>query len=166
MSMDHGSFRRFPGILFIGPQARTLKRLWKAQVIGRFLVAVPVCLGSSLLWAGYSSMCSSYASELESGAAKYNQAKSELDSAQHSLEMACGPFGYSREDKFLCGPSGHHRQDYRNAAQEVEDATKLINSAMSEVASSCVRANEEQKSAKANAELKKMPSPFENNVRR
>lgn len=145
---------------------RFAERLWDATVFSGFLVTVPTCLlASSLAWAGYSSMCSTYASDLESAATKYNRAKSDLESARFNFEMACGPFGYSRGDTFACGKLGHLREDYRSSVDAVEDAMRLLKSAMSDVGSSCVLQDEEQPMAKDNAEPKKTPSQPEKDVR-
>lgn len=125
------------------------------------IVLLTATLPTTLL-AGYSSMCGSYASDLERAAGSYESAESRYGRAKSDFESACGSFGYSKTDESACGQFGYIREDYRSAATRLKSATSELQSAMSNVSSSCGVPGEESmymralaKAANDNEELKK-----------
>jgi uncharacterized protein YukE len=125
----------------------------------------------SLVLAGYSSMCASFASDLESAATRYNRVKSDFESAKSNFESSCGPFGFAKNDEFACGQFGYAREEYRSAADELENATRRLKSAMNDVSSSCGITDENQRylrafvmATKENEELQKKVKQLENEL--
>jgi len=114
-----------------------------------------------------------YASDLESTAYRYDSKKSDFDSAESNFESTCGSYGYSRGNEFACGQFGYIREEYRRAADELENAASQLKSVISDVALFCGMPDENPnylrdlvKAAKENEELKKRVLQLEQEIER